>query len=177
MPYNSLLCCRIYMAGYCQIFAILFSYSNTFVYKTMLCKLLFKWFLHQLQYKFIWLTFKFQCHFLKKVYEIHLCCNYSLIFCFVHEILDRNEISCMKKNQQLFFNIFHFFLFCCSISSYTAPLQASQVSIELMEKSNRLVELEDILSTRDKEIKELHSKLHEVVCMLPVQHSCSMNNA
>lgn len=115
MPYNSLLCCRIYMAGYCQIFAILFSYSNTFVYKTMLCKLLFKWFLHQLQYKFIWLTFKFQCHFLKKVYEIHLCCNYSLIFCFVHEILDRNEISCMKKNQQLFFNIFHFFLFCCSI--------------------------------------------------------------
>lgn len=62
-------------------------------------------------------------------------------------------------------------------SSYTAQLQASQVSIELMEKSNRLVELEDILSTRDKEIKELHSKLHEVVCMLPVQHSCSMNNA
>lgn len=40
--------------------------------------------------------------------------------------------------------------------------KASQVSIELMEKSNRLVELEDILSTRDKEIKELHSKLHEV---------------
>lgn len=62
-------------------------------------------------------------------------------------------------------------------SSYTAQLQASQVSIELMEKSNRLMELEDILSTRDKEIKELHSKLHEVVCMLPVQHSCSMNNA
>lgn len=108
MPYNSLLCCRIYMAGYYQIFAILFSYSNTFVYKTMLCKLLFKWFLHQLQYKFIWLTFKFQCHFLKKVYEIHLCCNYSLIFCFVHEILDRNEISCMKKNQQLFFKYFSF---------------------------------------------------------------------
>lgn len=46
-----------------------------------------------------------------------------------------------------------------------------------MEKSNRLVELEDVLSTRDKEIKELHSKLHEVVCMLPVQHSCSMNIA
>lgn len=116
MPCNSLLLLSyIYMAGYCQIFAILFSYSNTFVYRTLLCKLLFKWFLHQLQYKFIWLTFKFQCHFLKKVYEIHLCCNYSLIFCFVHEILDRNEISCMKKNQQLFFNIFHFFLFCCSI--------------------------------------------------------------
>lgn len=73
-----------------------------------------------------------------------------------------------------------FFISFCSaalFSSYTAPLQASQVSIELMEKSNRLVELEDILSTRDKEIKELHSKLHEVVCMLPVQHSCSMNNA
>ena len=44
-----------------------------------------------------------------------------------------------------------------------------------MEKSNRLVELEDVLSTRDKEIKELHSKLHEVVCMLPMQHSCSMH--
>lgn len=115
MPHNSLLCCHIYMAGYCQIFAILFSYSNTFVYRTLLCKLLFKWFLHQLQYKFIWLTFKFQCHFLKKVYEIHLCCNYSLIFCFVHEILDRNEISCMKKTNNFFFNIFHFFLFCCSI--------------------------------------------------------------
>lgn len=177
MPYNSLLCCHIYMAGYCQIFAILFSYSNTFVYKTMLCKLLFKWFLHQLQYKFIWLTFKFQCHFLKKVYEIHLCCNYSLIFCFVHEILDRNEISCMKKINNFFLMFFISFCSAALFSSYTAPLQASQVSIELMEKSNRLVELEDILSTRDKEIKELHSKLHEVVCMLPVQHSCSMNNA
>lgn len=80
----------------------------------------------------------------------------------------------MKKNQQLFFISFYS---AALFSSYTAPLQASQVSIELMEKSNRLVELEDILSTRDKEIKELHSKLHEVVCMLPVQHSCSMNNA
>ncbi|XP_078338772.1 uncharacterized protein LOC111135171 isoform X16 [Crassostrea virginica] len=47
--------------------------------------------------------------------------------------------------------------------------KASQVSIELMEKSNRLVELEDVLSTRDKEIKELHSKLHEVVIYLETQ--------
>nr|XP_022340702.1 CAP-Gly domain-containing linker protein 1-like isoform X22 [Crassostrea virginica] len=47
--------------------------------------------------------------------------------------------------------------------------KASQVSIELVEKSNRLVELEDVLSTRDKEIKELHSKLHEVVIYLETQ--------
>ncbi|XP_061162198.1 CAP-Gly domain-containing linker protein 1-like isoform X4 [Saccostrea echinata] len=48
--------------------------------------------------------------------------------------------------------------------------KASQVSIELVEKSNRLMELEDILSTRDKEIKDLHSKLHEVVLYLEAQH-------
>ncbi|XP_062582581.1 CAP-Gly domain-containing linker protein 1-like isoform X11 [Saccostrea cucullata] len=47
--------------------------------------------------------------------------------------------------------------------------KASQVSIELVEKSNRLMELEDILSTRDKEIKDLHSKLHEVVICLEAQ--------
>lgn len=83
-----------------------------------------------------------------------------------------------EKKPTTFFLIFFISFYSAALfSSYTAPLQASQVSIELMEKSNRLVELEDILSTRDKEIKELHSKLHEVVCMLPVQHSCSMNNA
>lgn len=69
------------------------------------------------------------------------------------------------------------FLLCSLIFALKhAHFQASQVSIELVEKSNRLVELEDVLSTRDKEIKELHSKLHEVVCMLPV-HGCSMTIA
>jgi hypothetical protein len=68
-----------------------------------------------------------------------------------------------------------FLLFPYSVITH-APFQASQVSIELVEKSNRLAELEDILSTRDKEVKELHSKLHEVVCMLPVLSS-SMTNA
>lgn len=102
-------------------------------------------------------------------------CVVIILFALCTRFLTGMRYPVYKKNPFLrcFISSYSAVLF----SSYTAQLQASQVSIELMEKSNRLVELEDILSTRDKEIKELHSKLHEVVCMLPVQHSCSMNNA
>lgn len=41
--------------------------------------------------------------------------------------------------------------------------QTSQVSVELEERSNRVHELEDVVSNRDREVKELHSKLSELV--------------
>lgn len=103
-------------------------------------------------------------------------CVVIILFALCTRFLTGMRYPVYKKNN-LFLRRFISSYSAVLFSSYTAQLQASQVSIELMEKSNRLVELEDILSTRDKEIKELHSKLHEVVCMLPVQHSCSMNNA
>ena len=122
-----------------------------------------------LQDLFSWLlsarTFKKKCK---------INCNFSHVFCYITFIpawysLNKNSWSETTWCSCLSILCFYFL--------YCAQLQASQVSIELMEKSNRLVELEDVLSTRDKEIKELHSKLHEVVCMLLVQHSCSMNIA
>ena len=44
-------------------------------------------------------------------------------------------------------------------------LQTSQVGLELAEKSARVTELEDFLSLRDKEMKQLQDKLREVVCI------------
>lgn len=110
------------------------------------------------------------CTYIKK--KCNMNCNFSHVFCYITFIpawysLNKNSWSETTWCSCLSILCFYFL--------YCAQLQASQVSIELMEKSNRLVELEDVLSTRDKEIKELHSKLHEVVCMLPMQHSCSMN--
>ena len=41
--------------------------------------------------------------------------------------------------------------------------QTSQVGLELAEKSARVTELEDFLSLRDKEMKQLQDKLRELV--------------
>ena len=52
------------------------------------------------------------------------------------------------------------------ISNNLTHFQTSQVGLELAEKSARVTELEDFLSLRDKEMKQLQDKLREVVCII-----------
>ena len=56
-------------------------------------------------------------------------------------------------------------VYCYSLTLY---IQTSQVGLELAEKSARVTELEDFLSLRDKEMKQLQEKLKEVVRVMLV---------
>ena len=51
-------------------------------------------------------------------------------------------------------------------SIYFDFLQTSQVSIELEEKDTKVTELEEILTSKNKEVKQVSNQLQEVVSIM-----------
>ena len=51
-------------------------------------------------------------------------------------------------------------------SIYFDFLQTSQVSIELEEKDSKVTELEEILTSKNKEVKQVSNQLQEVVSIM-----------